>query len=353
MSDSVTVTFDGQGGMDSLPPIAVPARLGHVRLLHEIGRGGMSVVWKGIDEFLNRNVAIKLLHHSAIRAETEIRRQFLEGARAAAAVKHPYIVSVFHADEIDGMMYIVMEYVEGFTLAEVLQRNLRIEHRPAALMIARMIQALSVIHEAQVIHRDLKPSNVLFNRKGDLLVSDFGLSYQKGRLNGETHTTSGTPPYMAPETFTGDSSFQSDIYAVGIIYYELLTQQRPFTGRSILEYHLKHLNDPLPMEPLLQAGIGEDVREIIQRAIHKKKMFRYKSATHILQAIEGLYPDLLNDVHLDNALKHYVLDYRPKTPDSHQSDLTKTPQTPTYFDVLSQRADQKRLQKRPPPTEKK
>ena len=345
LTDTVTLAFGSGGESESPQTTEVPRQLGHVTLVEQVGIGGMGAVWRGRDEFLKRDVAVKLFRHLRLARDPELRRQFIEGARAAAVIKHANVVSIYHADELNEVIYIVMEYVDGCTLQDVLAEGNALEPPLAALVIGKVLGALTAIHDAQVIHRDLKPANVLFDRKGELLVSDFGLSYQRESQRSGDAPVLGTPPYMAPETFDGEGSFQSDVYAVGIMYYELLTGARPFRAESVADYHFQHQNAPIPAGPIDRLDLGDDTREVIIRATNKKKIFRYKSAAHMLKALTDAYPRLLKDHVLDLRLRDLVRGVgQSEAGDSTTRHATESPAA-TYFDLLSQRADAKRKRK--------
>ena len=343
--ETVTLSFGSLGSSDSAELVEVPRRLGHVTLIEPVGQGGMGVVWRGRDELLNRTVAVKLFRHTQFASDPVLRKEFLDGARAAAVIKHANVVSVYHADEFRQLIYIVMEYVDGCNLQEVLAERHGLPPAIAALMTAKVLDALTAIHAAQVIHRDLKPANVMFDREGELLVSDFGLSYHREAASAGEQVVRGTPPYMAPETFDGESSFQSDIYAVGVMYYELLTGQRPFQADSVARYRQEHREAPVPTEQLDRAVIADDVREIIIRAMNKRKIFRYKSAAHMLKAVTDAHQGLLNDQGLDRALRELVRSQGSLgMADGGSTTMLESPEG-TYFDLLSQRADAKRKKK--------
>ncbi len=347
LTDTITVTFGSGGESDPARTAEIPRQLGHVTLIDEVGQGGMGVVWRGRDEFLKRDVAVKLFRQAQFTTDPMLRRQFIEGARAAAVIKHPNVVSVYHADELGQVIYIVMEYVDGCTLREVLSVARSLDPPLAALVVAKVLDALSAIHGAQVIHRDLKPANVMFDHTGELLVSDFGLSYQRESEPSAEEPTRGTPPYMAPETFDGEGSFQSDVYAVGVMYYELLTGGRPFRVDSLPEYYIQHLTAPIPEGPLDRVGIADDVREIIIRATNKKKFFRYKTAAHMLMAVTDAHSGLLRDHALDRRLRDLVRAVGKSGAGGRTADVTPESSAATYFDLLSQRADAKRRRRDP------
>ncbi len=346
MNDTITLTFEGGSGSGNTLPVAeVPRELGHVRLIKEVGRGAMGVVWRGQDVYLDRTVAIKIMHHVKVdRAET-VRSQFLEGARAAAAVQHPNVVSVFHADELEEIVYIVMEFVGGPTLHHCCERHGRFDPEVAALVIHRSLEALEAIHAANVVHRDLKPSNVIFDPDGVLKVSDFGLSVLKRPSVDTPATVGGTPPYMAPEMFNGEASFQSDVYAVGIMYYELLTGVRPFRAETIEEYRHMHEDATVERGRLEAVGVGTEIIELIERAVHKRRIFRYKTAGHLRQALEDIYPRVNSDRALARRLEDLVLGGAAEPSATAPSEAPETPAA-TYFDLLSKRAEDKKKKRR-------
>ena len=197
-SDQTTVTLSRPGSRaHEQIDIVIPATLGSVRLLDPIGRGGMGIVYRGRDQLLNRDVAVKFLTNAIAAQDDPNFITFLEGARAAAAIQHPSLTTIHHADIVQGIPYIIMQLVEGPTVAELIRKTGPLP-QPAALSILTSVsQAISHLHDNNINHRDIKPSNVLLDPKGNVLVADFGLAHRRSEMN---QPIAGTPSYMAPES---------------------------------------------------------------------------------------------------------------------------------------------------------
>ena len=264
----------------------LPRRLGSVRLIREIGHGGMGVVWLGHDEMLAREVAVKFPLGAQPMPDGTSCAEFLDGARAAAALRHPNLVVTYHADIVDNVPYLVMEYIDGDTLHGILKRVGAFQVGPASTILSVVADAVAALHERGIIHRDIKPSNVLLNGDGRVFVTDFGLALKRPvtELGAALASTAGTLPYMAPELFEGQVSARSDVYALGITAFELLTSERPFTG-TLEEIQEQQRNQPLPAEALRERRIDEALIEVIGRATHKDVRFRYKNASHFKRAL--------------------------------------------------------------------
>ncbi len=247
------------------------SRLGPYRVIEEIGRGGMGVVYLAEDERLKRRVALKLLS-PAVAANPTLRERLRREARAAATISHPSVAVVYALEEIDEQLVLVSEYIPGTTLREAIAGGPLPE--PRALAIAADIaRALAAAHDAGVIHRDLKPENVVMTPGGAVKVVDFGIAHMEGE--GGTRLTVegallGTPAYMAPEQLVGDRvDPRADIYAAGIVLAEMLTGRHPLTtsrGNAL----------PAAVEP------------VITRAIEPDPKRRYGSARELLSAIEAV-----------------------------------------------------------------
>jgi serine/threonine protein kinase len=230
---------------------------------------------------LNRTVAIKVIHFTKLNQSKEIVR-FLGEAEAVAAVDHPHVVRVFESGNANGTPYIAMEYLPGGTLAERLKRHGRIEPRLAAQLLRKIASGVQAAHDQQIIHRDLKPGNILFDAEGEPRVTDFGLA--KKRYSGDltsTQTVMGTPEYMSPEQAMGESKYvgpQADIWALGVIMYEMLTGKRPFEATNKLEaIRLVTQHHQLGMRTIIPS-IPQELDLIVAKCLEKDPESRYPSA---------------------------------------------------------------------------
>src|SRR5438045_3283691 len=180
--------------------VAIPTQLGSVRLLNKLGEGGMGVVYRARDRLLNRDVAVKFLTNAITAPQDPHFMTFLEGARAAAAIQHPNLTTIHHAGIVEGIPYIIMQLIEGPTLAELIHQPGPLPQPTALAILISVAEAIAHLHDNDIIHRDIKPSNILLDPRGNVLVTDFGLSH---RRTTENQSIAGTPAYMAPESFTG------------------------------------------------------------------------------------------------------------------------------------------------------
>jgi len=324
----------------------LPHRLGPVRLIREIGRGGMGVVWLGHDELLGRDVAVKLLLNAVSGPDDPGFSRFLEGARAAARIRHLGLTTLHQADLINGLPYLVMDFVDGPTLFELIRSNGPLS--PAALMqvLRPVCDALGELHDRDLVHRDIKPANILVNADGEVFVTDFGLACERtppGSAPG-SRRMAGTPTYMAPEMFEGVVSLRSDVYALGVTAFEMLSGNRPFQGTPE-ELREKHGCEPLPVEALRERNVSADLITALERATHKNAMFRYKSARLFLRALqEATHTDTARSPSADLA---HLVDRCRAGPRNGTAD-PPTPSTPSsYFDRLAELAVQKKGHREP------
>ncbi len=285
--ETITLTRPGSGGSVATDPVLLPRRVGSVRLLRELGQGGMGAVWLGHDELLGRDVAVKFLAGAIAAPDDPGFATFLEGARAAAAVQHGCLNTIHLAGLVEAsaglsVPYLVMQYVDGPTLAAVIKRCERLSGNEALVVLGAICQGVGQLHDRGIVHRDIKPSNILLDGQGRVIVTDFGLSHR--RCAAGAGGVAGTPIYMAPEMFHGEVSLRSDVYALGITAYELLAGAPPFKG-TLEEISAQHATTPLSFEPLRQAGVQEVLFEVLERATHKNAVFRHKTARQFWRAV--------------------------------------------------------------------
>jgi eukaryotic-like serine/threonine-protein kinase len=264
---------------------------GRYRVLRPLGHGGMAVVELARDEELGRTVAIKLLADNLAR-DAAFRERFLREARIAARVAHPNVVRVYDVGEDDGRPYIVMEYVDGETLEELLQRDGRLEAARAVELATQLCAGLAAAHDAGLVHRDVKPQNLLVRRDGVLKIADFGVARLEAatRLT-RTGTVLGTAAYLAPEQALGrDVTTAADVYAAGAVLYELLTGRPP---REVATAADLSRALELPVVPLreLAPEAPRALEELVMRCLAHYPEHRPESAAALAAELTAAVPD--------------------------------------------------------------
>jgi tetratricopeptide (TPR) repeat protein len=249
---------------------------GRYRLLGELGRGGMAVVYRAWDEALERDVALKFLSEE-ISGNPQMLKMFQREARSAAQLNHPNIVTVYDIGTLDGRAFICMEYVAGETVESMIEKQERIPVIEALRVIEHVLNALVYAHGRSIIHRDIKPSNMMRNELGVVKLMDFGLA-KSTEAKAKTTIIAGTPSYMPPEQFTGkDVDAASDLFAVGASLYEMLAGRPPFDG----------MDRGTPPTPILEANpaVPRMLAKMIHKAIELDKARRYQGAAEMLQPV--------------------------------------------------------------------
>ena len=261
---------------------------GRYRIERELGRGGMAKVFLGTDTVLGRTVAVKILASQYADDEGFVQR-FRREAQAAASITHPDIVSVFDTGSDDGIHFIVMEYVEGRTLAEILAGGGRILPDRAIDIAMDVCLALEAAHARGVIHRDIKPGNIMLDPRGDVKVTDFGIARVTTTADTVAQTAAilGTASYLSPEQAQGQPvDGRSDIYSLGCVVYEMLTGRPPFLGDSPVAVASKQvLEQPVPPSRL-NSDVTADLDAVILRALAKNPANRYQSAEEMRADLE-------------------------------------------------------------------
>jgi serine/threonine protein kinase len=264
--------------------------LGKYRIIERLGRGGMADVYKAYHPRLDRYVAAKILH-SHLADDSDFLTRFEREARAVANLRHPNIVQLFDYDVEDEQYYMVMEYVEGGTLKDHLQQlALKKEIMPSAAALTLFQQfagALHYAHQQNMLHRDLKPANILLDAKGCALLADFGIAHiiTDTRLT-TTGALIGTPAYMAPEQGQGErATVASEVYAMGVILYEMVTGQVPYDADTPLAILLKHIHEPLPLPKEIIPNISETLERVILKAMAKNPADRFEDIVQMERAV--------------------------------------------------------------------
>jgi serine/threonine-protein kinase len=251
-----------------------------------LGRGGMAQVYEGRDSVLGRTVAIKVLAAQYAGDQAFVTR-FRREARAAAALNHPGVVSVFDTGSEESVHYIVMERVDGHTLAHVLAREGPLAPTRAAEIAAAAADALAFAHEAGLVHRDVKPGNIMITRDGSVKVMDFGIARAVSADSlTQTAAVFGTASYFSPEQARGERvDHRSDIYSLGVVLYEMLSGRPPFRGESPVAVAFKHVNEEPPPLRAVAAGVSVPLETVAMRALAKDPARRFGSAAQMAREL--------------------------------------------------------------------
>ncbi len=261
-------------------------------IVEHLGEGGMAVVYKGRDTLLQRPVTVKILR-SEFSADEEFVSRFHREAHSVASLSHRNIVNVFDVGGEGDVHYLVMEYVDGENLKTKIKREGRFEPVQAVSIVRQVAEALAHAHQQQIIHRDVKPHNILITTDGQAKLADFRIAREASVTTlGQTKTLVGSVHYISPEQARGDTAdAQTDIYALGVVLYELLTGRVPFSGSNPVTVALKHIQDTPQSVRELNSGLSRELERIVQKAMAKKKVDRYRSARDFSIDLRMTLPD--------------------------------------------------------------
>lgn len=292
-------------------------------VVQHIGQGGMADVFLAIDTILNRHVAIKILRSDQSTDAISILR-FEREAQAATTLAHPNIVEIYDVGEYKNHHYIVMEYVAGKTLKKVIRDRAPLLNLEAVDTMKQLTSAVAEAHKRGIIHRDIKPQNVIVKSDGSLKILDFGIATAKGSAQlTQANNVMGSVHYLAPELAKGEpASPQSDIYALGIVFYEMLTGDVPFKADQAVQIALQHMREPMPSVRKANPNVPQSVENIIIRATAKNPRLRYQSCDEMLKDLEKcMLPEHQNDKPLS------LNDPIDKTPTKQEKEDTKVGMT--------------------------
>lgn len=262
------------------------------KIVATIGKGGMSNVYEARDFILKRNVAIKFLKPEALKKVDNIIR-FQNEARFSSALNHPNIVKIYDYGEYDNTLFIVNEFVKGQTLRDSLDFKGAYTINEACSIMLQLCDSLIYIHSKKIIHRDIKSFNVYILPDGSVKIGDFGISILlDSNLNiNENKKIAGTAQYLAPELVTGKAggSYQSDIYALGILFFELITGNVPFDGDNPNDIAIKHVKEVMPSPLKIIPSLPKEAEKIFFKAVDKDLRVRYKTVKQMRDDILNLY----------------------------------------------------------------
>ncbi len=301
-----------------------PEKIGRYQVEGEIGRGGMATVFKAYDPRFERHVAIKVLPREFMH-DPEFRARFNREAKTIATLEHPAIVPVYDYGEDDGLLYLVMRFMPGGSLSDkLIDGPISIEE--SAKILQRLGSALDRAHSQGIIHRDLKPGNVLFDQYGDAFLADFGIVQVSGSNSNLTASGSlvGTPMYMSPEQVYGDKELdgRSDIYALGIILFQMLTGHLPYEADTPAKLMMKHILEPVPDLLTDRPDLPPEAEVIISKALAKERGDRFDTASDFSAALSTITKKIPVSNDLQQQLANIQADIAPEQAE------TSAPRTP-------------------------
>lgn len=270
---------------------------GRYKVLEMIGGGGMSNVYLAHDMILDRDVAIKVLRYD-FADEQELQRRFQREALSATSLAHPNIVNIYDVGEDGNLHYIVMEYVKGQTLKQYIMEHAPVSPERSVAIMKQLTSAIAHAHQNQIIHRDIKPQNILMDEHGMAKITDFGIAMALSATSfTQTNSVLGTVHYLSPEQARGGTATKkSDLYALGIVLYELLTGELPFSGESAVSIALKHLQTETPSVREKNPAIPQSLENVVLKATAKDPLHRYRSADEMMEDLNTvLLPERRNE----------------------------------------------------------
>lgn len=305
-------------------------------IVKHIGSGGMADVYVAMDTLLNREVAIKVLRGELSNDPVALLR-FQREAQASCALIHPNIVEIYDVGEDNGSHFLVMEYIRGKTLKQLIHLRGALAVDEAVAVMKQLVSATHEAHKRGIIHRDIKPQNVLVKDDGTIKMVDFGIALAHDALQlTQSDSVMGSVHYLAPELAKGEqATYQSDIYALGIVFFELLSGQVPFSAEQPVQVALKHIREEMPSIKAMILDVPQSVENIILKAAAKKKEYRYRSALEMHQDLttclsevrrneEKIVFDLMEEKGEGTIVMDQVKDVRPASKKKKTSSKKKS-----------------------------
>ena len=287
------------------------ADIGKYHILELVGEGAMGVVYKAKDSVLDRMVAVKVMN-DAIARQDELRTRFLREAQAAASLQHPNVVSIYDLGEVDGHLYIAMEFVQGADLEALMETHEPLTLQQKLDIIIDVLSGLSFAHKRGIVHRDIKPANIRIAEDGRAKLMDFGVAHLTSSQLTSTGASLGTPVYMSPEQITGGKATPAtDVFAVGAVLYELLTGCKPFDSTTLQGLFYKILTEkPKPLHEAMP-GLPSALDHIVEKAMAKDAPQRYQSALDMANDLSGVRsmmsgPGYPSSVSLSATVEHAI-----------------------------------------------
>jgi serine/threonine protein kinase len=266
-----------------------PEKIGYYEIKSELGRGGMATVYRGYDPRFEREVAVKVLPPEMLHADPQFRVRFQRESKIIARLEHPSIVPVYDVGEENNQLYFVMRFMGGGSLSErIRERVYRVEE--AARLLGQIAPGVDEAHAKGIVHRDLKPSNILFDNQNVPYISDFGIAKltQAESTNVTGSAVIGTPAYMAPEQALGsDVDGRADIYALGVILYEMLTGKQPYQADTPMGLAIKHITEPVPHILNVTPDLPAWIETIVATAMAKDRNDRFSTAGEMLETMQA------------------------------------------------------------------
>jgi serine/threonine-protein kinase len=264
----------------------IGTRLGTCELIEQIGKGGMATVYRAYQPAMERFVAVKIIHQ-AIASDKGGLERFQREARLVARLEHPHLLPIYDYNGANDPPYIVMRFLEGCTLKEVLDRRL-LPLGDMVHVVRQVAQALDYAHRQGVIHRDIKPTNVMIDQDGNAFLMDFGIARSsQGLVITEMGFAVGTPGYMSPEQGRGEEHItnRADIYSLGVMVYQMVTGEMPYKAETPMMVVLKHINDPVPRARSINPNLTPEMEEAVVKAMDKSPDARFATAADFADAL--------------------------------------------------------------------